>query len=143
MARRIRARGKKKFLGNRTHGGGNAKNRRGKGSRGGVGRAGFHKHKWLQTIKRGEIRGEKGFRNPSPSARSGKKPREVSLGEIQREIDAGKHAAGADGVYALALRGCKVLSGGELRAKIAVRAAGFSGKAKQKIAAAGGSVSAE
>ncbi len=143
MARRIRARGKKKFLGNRSHGAGNIKNRRGKGSRGGVGRAGFHKHKWLQTIKRGEIRGEKGFVNPSPSARPRKKTREISIGEIQCEIDAGKHAAGADGVYAVSLLGFKVLSGGSLKAKAAVRAAGFSAKAKEKIAAAGGSTAAE
>jgi large subunit ribosomal protein L15 len=143
MARRIRSRGKKKFLGNRTHGGGNAKNRRGKGSRGGVGRAGFHKHKWLQTIKRGEIHGEKGFVNPSPSSRKRSKLREINLGALQREIDSGKHAADASGVYALSLRDCKVLSGGSLKAKIVLRAGGVSGKAKEKIVAAGGSVSTE
>ena len=112
MARRIRSRGKKKFLGNRSHGAGNCKNRRGKGSRGGVGRAGFHKHKWLQTIKRGEIKGEKGFVNPSPSARPRSELREISVGAIQREIDAGKRAAGVDGVYQVALPKFKVLSGG-------------------------------
>lgn len=143
MARRIRARGKKKFLGNRTHGAGNAKNRRGKGSRGGVGRAGFHKHKWLQTIKRGEIHGEKGFVNPSPSARERSELKEINLGEIQRAIESGKHAAGADGIYAVSLPGFKVLSGGALRSKVALKAGGFSAKAKEKIAAAGGSASAD
>ncbi len=143
MARRIRSRGKKKFLGNRTHGGGNTKNRRGKGSRGGVGRAGFHKHKWLQTIKRGEIHGEKGFVNPTAASRKRARLLETSLREIQSAIDAGKHAAGADGVYALSLRDCKVLSGGVLRSKIALRAGGVSEKAKQKIIAAGGTVSTE
>jgi ribosomal protein L15 len=98
----------------------------------------------LQTIKRGEIRGEKGFVNPAtPSSKN--KFREISVGEIQREIDAGKHdsARGADGVYALSLPNCKVLSGGALRARVAVRAAGFSAKAKEKIVAAGGSASEE
>ena len=50
MARRNTSR-RFKHRGNRTHGGGNTKNRRGKGNRGGVGRAGYHKHRWLHTIK--------------------------------------------------------------------------------------------
>ncbi|HLC92553.1 MAG TPA: uL15 family ribosomal protein [archaeon] len=43
----VRKRRKKnKMRGNRMHGGGNTKNRRGSGGRGGVGRAGSHKHKF-------------------------------------------------------------------------------------------------
>ncbi len=43
----VRKRRKKnKMRGNRMHGGGNTKNRRGAGNRGGVGRAGSHKHKF-------------------------------------------------------------------------------------------------
>ena len=43
----VRKRRKKnKVRGNRTHGGGGTKNRRGSGNRGGVGRAGSHKHKF-------------------------------------------------------------------------------------------------
>ncbi|MCX8158556.1 MAG: uL15 family ribosomal protein [Candidatus Diapherotrites archaeon] len=43
----VRKRRKKNRLrGNRTHGGGNTKRRRGSGSRGGVGFAGSHKHKF-------------------------------------------------------------------------------------------------
>jgi len=41
-----RRRKKNKLRGQRTHGGGGTKNRRGAGSRGGVGRAGSHKHKF-------------------------------------------------------------------------------------------------
>ena len=61
----------------------------------------------------------------------------------EEEIDAGKHAADAAGAHQLSLSGFKVLSGGSLRSKIVVRAAGFSEKAKQKIAAAGGSASTD
>ncbi len=43
----VRTRRKKnKLRGQRTHGGGGTKNRRGAGNRGGVGRAGSHKHKF-------------------------------------------------------------------------------------------------
>jgi ribosomal protein L15 len=114
-----------------------------------VGRAGFHKHKWLQTIKRGETRGgEKGFVNPARAGSARKRAAassEISVGEIQREIDAGRHASalGADGVYSISLAGFKVLSGGALRSKIALKASGFSAKAKEKIVAAGGSASTE
>lgn len=50
MTRRLKSK-TRKYAGNRTFGGGNTKNRRGKGSKGGRGRAGFHKHKWLRTAK--------------------------------------------------------------------------------------------
>ncbi len=50
MTRRLRSK-TRKYAGNRTFGGGNTKNRRGKGSKGGRGRAGFHKHKWMRTVK--------------------------------------------------------------------------------------------
>ena len=43
----VRRRKKKnKLRGQRTHGGGGTKNRRGAGCRGGVGKAGSHKHKF-------------------------------------------------------------------------------------------------
>ena len=45
----VRKRKKKnRMRGHRTHGGGNKKNRRGSGVRGGVGRAGSHKHKFTK-----------------------------------------------------------------------------------------------
>ncbi|MDO8646972.1 MAG: uL15 family ribosomal protein [Candidatus Diapherotrites archaeon] len=41
---------KNKMRGNRTHGGGNTKNRRGAGCRGGTGNAGGHKHKYSSFL---------------------------------------------------------------------------------------------
>ena len=135
MARRVKSSKKRKYAGNRFFGGGNAKKRRGKGNRGGVGRAGFHKHKWLQTIKRGEIskrtRGEQGFFHAH------KRLREVTLYEIARGV-AQKKFPQKEGFVEVDLPRCKVLSNGSVAEKLFVKAKAFSEKAKQKIEAAGG-----
>ena len=139
MARRVKSKKRKRYLGNRSFGGGNAKNRRGKGNRGGVGRAGFHKHNWLRTIKlegtSQRERGDKGFFNPTRV-----KLKEISLGELKARINAGEFKPDAQGVYSINLEGFKVLSSGNVNVKLAVRASGFSKKAVQKITAAGGTV---
>ncbi len=139
MARRIKSRKRKRYLGNRSFGGGNAKNRRGKGNRGGVGRAGFHKHKWLHTIKfegtSQRERGDKGFFNPTR-----KTVNEISLKQLEEKIAAGEFKPDAQGVYSINLEGFKVLSSGRVTVKLAVRASGFSKKAVEKITAAGGTV---
>ena len=135
MARRVKSSKKRKYAGNRFYGGGNAKNRRGKGNRGGVGRAGFHKHKWLQTIKRGEIskrtRGEQGFYHAR------RRLKEVTLGEIARLAAQDKFPS-KDGFVEVDLPRCKVLSNGAATEKLFVKAQAFSAKAKEKIEAAGG-----
>jgi large subunit ribosomal protein L15 len=136
MARRIKSK-KRKYLGNRTYGGGNTKNRRGKGTRGGVGRAGYHKHRWLRTIKEGLHKSRRhGFVNRnSKSARMG----EVTLSQIQRDVDAGKYKKSADGKYEVTLPvRTKVLSQGALFAALKVSAGAFSKGAKEKIEKAGG-----
>ncbi len=121
MARRIHSR-KSKHLGNRTFGGGNTKNRRGKGSRGGKGRAGYHKHKWLLTIKLGE------HKPPKKGFKSGrKKTVEVTLAEIQAMPE-----------QEIVLKNAKVLSNGNLTRSVKVTATAFTAKARQKIEAAGG-----
>ncbi|MFH0834927.1 MAG: uL15m family ribosomal protein, partial [Candidatus Micrarchaeota archaeon] len=40
--------------------------------------------------------------------------------------------------HSFSLKGCKILSGGAIQHKMAVKASAFSEKAKQKIIAAGG-----
>ena len=137
MARRVKSSKKRKYAGNRFYGGGNAKNRRGKGNRGGVGRAGFHKHKWLQTIKRGEKnkreRGEHGFYHSSPRLD------EVSLLEIMHGVALNKFQQ-KDGFYDVDLPDSKILSNGpvSVSVKLFVKAGAFSAKAKEKIEKAGG-----
>jgi len=136
MARRIKSR-KSKHMGNRSFGGGNAKNRRGKGNRGGVGRAGYHKHRWLHTIKfegtNKVERGESGFSNPTRRTFIS-----VSLANLESRITRGEAKADAGGIHSFSLKGCKILSGGAAKHKMAVKASAFSEKAKQKIIAAGG-----
>ncbi len=140
MARRIHSK-KRKHLGNRTFGGGNTKNRRGKGNRGGVGRAGYHKHKWLHTIiyegTNKRDRGEHGFTNPTR-----KEYLIISLETLSNQITAGKHAPNADGVYEIVLPKTKVLSNGPIKCKLShklsIKAHGFSKNAVEKIKAAGG-----
>ncbi|HLD63223.1 MAG TPA: uL15 family ribosomal protein [Candidatus Norongarragalinales archaeon] len=135
MAKRMKSNKKRKYAGNRSFGGGNAKNRRGKGNRGGVGRAGFHKHNWLRTIKLGETnkrdRGLSGFFHPKGTTR------EITLESISRRISKGEFKQ-ADGLYAVELPHSKVLSNGTFSHKAEVKARAFSAKAKEKIEAAGG-----
>lgn len=134
MARRIRSR-KFRHRGNRTHGGGNTKNRRGKGNKGGKGRAGYHKHRRLHFIKlEGSTKRDKGlhgFTNPAKKSYA-----TVSLGQLQDAIE--KFPKNDEGVFQILIPKTKVLSGGTLSAKAHVKAYGFSAKAKEKIEAAGG-----
>lgn len=134
MARRIKSR-KRKHLGNRTYGGGNTKNRRGSGNRGGVGRAGMGKHRRLYAIKtEGSTlrdRGLQGFFSQK------KKLMGVTLEKLQKMIDVGRFEQ-KEGVFQVSLPKAKIISGGLFTAKASVRAAGFSAKAKEKITQAGG-----
>lgn len=134
MARRIKSR-KSKHLGNRSFGGGNTKNRRGKGNRGGKGRAGYHKHKWLHTIKYEGTnkvnRGIQGFSNPSR-----KSFKTVSLGDLYLKLST--FPKNAEGVYQIELRGASVVSGGAFDAKAHVKASRFSAPAIKAIEKAGG-----
>lgn len=139
MAVRVKSNKKRKYAGNRSFGGGNAKNRRGKGNRGGVGRAGFHKHNWLRTIKMGETnkrdRGEHGFRHFS------NKLKEISVEMLCSQAAAGKYPQ-KDGFYVIELKGFKVLSNGVASLKLDVKASAFTKPAIEKIKAAGGKAEA-
>lgn len=124
----------KQYLGSRTWGGGNTKNRRGKGSRGGKGRAGSHKHRWTWTVNNEPDRfGTHGF---SPLVRS-----EIEVINVSRITDLANTGAlkKEGGVMKFIFKG-KVLGAGEINVPVSVTAAAFSESAKKKITAAGGSV---
>lgn len=114
----------RKFLGARRWGAGNIKNRRGSGSRGGVGRAG-KKHKFTRIVKyeRERLR-KKGF-SPWMKVKTG----------VMNLDDVSKAAKDKNEVE---LAGYKVLGGGLLTKPIKVKASGFSNKAMDKIKQAGG-----
>src|SRR3989338_857016 len=127
MSRRIKSR-KRKHLGNRTYGGGNTKNRRGKGNKGGKGRAGFHKHKWLQTIVRGEHKNRKyGFHSTSKQSDT------VTLEQLNRMI-----ATAAPESKEIVLKNSRIVAKGTISAAMTIKAAGFSEEARKAIEAAGG-----
>jgi large subunit ribosomal protein L15 len=138
MARRIKSK-KRKYLGNRSYGRGNTKNGRGKGTRGGVGRAGYHKHKWLKTIKEGLHKSRRhGFVNRNSESVL---TTEITLAQLQRNVDKGLYKKSADGKYEVTLPvRAKVLSQGTLTAALKISAGAFSAVAKEKIAKAGGQV---
>ena len=138
MARRIKSK-KRKYLGNRSYGRGNTKNGRGKGTRGGVGRAGYHKHKWLKTIKEGLHKSRRhGFVNRNSESVL---MTEITIAQLQKNVDAGMYKKSADGKYDVALPvRCKVLSQGKLTAALKISAGAFSAAAKEKITKAGGQV---
>ena len=118
----------RRYLGTRTWGGGNTKNRRGAGDRGGVGRGGI-KHKFTHKVVYEKERiGKKGFR-PWRQTRL----KEIDLGAVSRMAD-----AKGEGTPTIELRGYKVLSDGVLARAATVKADAFSKKAIEKIKEAGG-----
>lgn len=133
MARRIPSR-KRKHYGNRNFGGGNTKNRRGKGNKGGVGNAGARKHHWLRTIKtvgtNKQNKGLTGFTNPNAKNLVG-----LSLKNIDLLVTRGKAKVEGD---VLTLKKIKVLSNGTITNKIkTLKASAFTKKAVEKLKALG------
>lgn len=132
MARRITSPKRKRHLGSRTFGAGNTKNRRGKGSRGGVGRAGLGKHRLFWKIKNEGTKSPKGFvnimRRTLPI---------LTLDQIARGVQTGHYPQKA-GVADVDAKGFKVLGNGPFSVKANVTAHAFSSAAEEKIKAAGG-----
>lgn len=117
----------RKYLGTRRWGGGNIKSRRGKGSRGGVGKGGT-KHKWSYTVVYArETIGKKGFKPWRPEKRLETDIRAIS-----------GMASTTEAKPTIELRGYKVLSQGNISRPVIVKASGFSKKAEEKIRKAGG-----
>ena len=128
---RLRKRSRK-FAGTRSHGTGNAKNRRGKGCKGGWGRAGMHKHRYTYiVVHEPDFFGVHGF----ASVRK-KKVKTVSLFQIEQLAAAGKLEK-RDGKDCFEFEG-KVLGTGRITKAVTVRASAFSEGAAEKIKAAGG-----
>jgi large subunit ribosomal protein L15 len=135
MARRVKSK-KSKYLGNRSYGGGNTKNRRGKGNKGGKGRAGWHKHKWLKTIKSGEFKNRKrGFHSTEA------KPASITLQQVASLISTGKFPKEGN-VYQVKLDLFKVVSSPEFTIPANITAVAFSKNAKQLVEKAGGKATA-
>ncbi|MCS7109643.1 MAG: uL15 family ribosomal protein [Candidatus Micrarchaeota archaeon] len=137
MVRRVKSK-YKKYLGSRTFGAGNTKNRRGKGCRGGKGYAGSHKHKWSWILKNDPDHfGKRGFvnKNPSPKLES------INVREINDKATAGKLEKSGS-MFVFNFPG-KILGGGSISVPVHVKAVTATESAKRKIEAAGGKLEAK
>ncbi len=133
MTRRIRS-PKRKHAGNRTFGYGNKKNNRGKGNKGGHGRAGYHKHKWMHTIKYelDHIRSEHtGFTNQTAHVIP-----TITLEQIEVMCNNGKLTA-KDGAFTYTNKEVKLLSNGTLTHKVHFTVHSAAKKVAEKIAKTG------
>jgi large subunit ribosomal protein L15 len=136
----------KRIRGTRTCGGGSAKKRRGKGSRGGVGHSGAYAHHFVWSLKRGIIKGQHAP-NPHPYGHSDDKA--VNVGELEEMLPelivAGKAEEKGDGIYldAQELGIQKILGKGNVTKKLMLKVNKISKTAQEKIEQVGGSVELE
>ncbi|MBI4895752.1 MAG: uL15 family ribosomal protein [Candidatus Aenigmarchaeota archaeon] len=111
------------------HGYGAKKKHRGKGSHGGRGYAGSHKHKWSYINKyEPDHFGKKGFFSLNKKGKEINIDQLMKLAENTKEIDLGKHGF------------TKLLGRGKVSHSVNVKVDYCSTRAKEKITAAGGSV---
>ncbi|HZX19677.1 MAG TPA: uL15 family ribosomal protein [archaeon] len=135
-----RRRKKNKLRGGRYHGGGGTKNRRGAGNRGGVGRAGSHKHKfskyYLDFGTKRTLKAKKKMTVISLEIISNKLPKWIEKGTAKKDgsiIVLDGKVLGFE----------KVLGNGSVNEKIKIENAVLTQKAADKIRAKGGIVEAE
>jgi large subunit ribosomal protein L15 len=136
----------KRIRGTRTCGGGSAKKRRGKGSKGGSGHAGAYAHHAVWSLKRGIRKGNNKSQLPTYNRSDDKTMNVGDLEEILEElIERGKAEEKGDGIYldANELGIQKILGKGEVKKKLVLKANKISKTAQEKIERVGGSVEIE
>lgn len=127
--------------GSKSYGWGYKKKRRGSGNKGGKGGAGYHKHKWLRTIKLGLHHPKKGF---LPAQELKTPVSAINLGQIDQIADRllKEGAAQKQGdliLVDLEKMGIdKVLGSGQTNKKLVVKAKYFSKGAQRKLKESGG-----
>lgn len=130
-----KGRRKKRYLGQRSHGRGDTKNRRGSGNRGGRGMAGICKHKWSWATKNDpEYYGAHGFVNPTK-----KTAKVVHLYEINRRAVLDKLKK-KEGKYQFEFKG-KVLATGNVTLPLSIKALAWSKNVEKKLGESGGEIS--
>ena len=120
----------RKFLGSSSHGKGNAKNKRGKGCKGGWGRAGMHKHRfsYVTTYEREFMRhgGRFGFSNPTK-----REVKTINLYEIDNMAKKGEIKGKFEFIG-------KILGCGSLSSPLEISACSASKRAVERIEKTGG-----
>lgn len=133
---RRKERQKKNYLGLRSFGRGNVKNRRGSGNKGGHGAAGLHKHRFTWITKNDpDYFGKFGFVRPNR-----KDVEVINLYEINNQIRANKLEKKEGKTY-FEFSG-KILGTGVLSSPVIIKALSWSKGAEEKIKKAGGEISA-
>lgn len=126
---------KKKYLGQRSHGRGNVKNRRGGGCRGGRGMAGIDKHKWSYAMNTDKDYFSKcGFSNPNR-----KEVPVVHLYEINQQALLENLKKSGD-KYVFEFNG-KVLATGKVTVPLSIKAGSWSKNVEKKLSETGGDIS--
>ncbi len=129
-----KGRQKKKYLGKRSHGRGNTKNRRGSGNRGGRGMAGICKHKWSWAAKYNkEYYCRYGFVKPDRKTMD-----VVHLFEINRKAVLEKLEK-KGGKYLFDFKG-KVLATGKVTMPLSIKALSWSKNVEKKLSESGGEI---
>lgn len=126
-----------KQLGERTHGHGDTKNRRGSGNRGGVGRAGSHKHKFSKYYM------TFGIKVRQHAAKQGKALNLTQISEHMAEWMKKGKVEQADGMFVLdgtKVGIGKILGGGEAPSDLLIKNVKVTEKARQKIEDADGEI---
>ncbi|MFN7990552.1 MAG: uL15 family ribosomal protein [Candidatus Micrarchaeia archaeon] len=130
---------KKGYLGHRSHGRGNVKNRRGSGNRGGRGMAGVDKHKWSWAVKNPKEHdiyfGKHGFTNPAKK----KAVKVAHLYDINQKAVSNELEKKA-GKYHFDFEG-KVLATGAVTVPLVIRANSWSKNVEKKLSETGGAIS--
>ena len=123
------------YLGHRTHGRGNVKNRRGSGNRGGRGAAGIDKHKWSWAMKYDkDYFGKFGFTRPNKT-----KVKVTHLFDINQKAVNNKLEK-KENKYQFDFEG-KVLATGKVTVALSIRAISWSKNVEEKLKSMGGDIS--
>jgi large subunit ribosomal protein L15 len=127
----------RKLRGKKTHGYGSKKKHRGKGSKGGKGYAGSHKHKWTYIIKyEPDHFGKHGFVSRKKQF---KKEKIINVGEIEKLIN--KLGLDPQNVIDLeALGYTKLLGSGNIDIPVKIKISSYSQHAIEKIEKVGGEI---
>jgi len=140
MPHRLRKIRKKR--GSRTHGWGRVGQHRAGGSRGGHGKAGFHKHKWTYAIKyEPDYFGKKGFTSPKSLKRKVNAINAGTLDEIAEKLSTKKE--GKLFIDLESLGYTKLLGTGKVTKPLTVKVRSCSRSAAEKIKEAGGQILTE
>ncbi|MBU0533014.1 50S ribosomal protein L15 [Candidatus Micrarchaeota archaeon] len=125
----------RKYLGTRSHGAGNTKNRRGSGCRGGTGKAGIDKHKWSWAMNVDKNYYSKhGFSRPNKTRVNAINLFEINQRAITHELKK------KDDKYLFEFDG-KVLATGSVSVPLSIKAVSWSKNVEKKLKEVGGEIS--